>query len=280
MSDDDYDAQYSALLVLFEDIFQSFKNSSDISVKVLSVVKSHPTAAGAEALATSALNHIQASPQHVDSLVVAIKNLLDTDDARSIVISDEYGSKPFKDVFSSQLAEFLGDRLHETQLHTPIQTAIAASNPTLSAALFSASATKNRLLENYKVTYVFARQGLQLPDATEEQERKEVVALGACLQLSVAGATMMEQWLGKSDGQEAIVQALNGLKERGVVTTSRGLDLLDVSDWPFSTISQVHIPVENERNCSGWIFSGDIFYRSMEHPIPRLRVVLPENHTL
>jgi hypothetical protein len=53
------------------------------------------------------------------------------------------------------------------------------------------------------------------------------VALGACLQLSVAGATMMEQWLGSSDSQEAVVQALKGLKERGVVTTSGGLHLLD-----------------------------------------------------
>lgn len=227
MSDYDYDAQYSALLVLFEDIFQSFKNSSDICLKLLSVVKSNPTTAGAEALATSVLNHVRASPQQVDSLVVAIKNLLDTDDAQSIVITDEYGSKPFEDVFSSQLAEFLTDRLHETQLHAPKHTVIAASNPTLSAALFSASATKNRLLESHKATYAFARQGLQLPDATEEQERKEVVALGACLQLSVAGATMIKQWLGKSDGQEAVVQALKGLKERGVVTTSGGLHLLD-----------------------------------------------------
>jgi hypothetical protein len=43
MSDDEYDAQYSALLVRFEDIFKSFKNSSDISVELLSVVKSNPT---------------------------------------------------------------------------------------------------------------------------------------------------------------------------------------------------------------------------------------------
>ena len=88
------------------------------------------------------------------------------------MITDEYELNPLKDVSSNQLAEFLKDRLHETQLHAPEQ-----------AALFSASATKNELLENHKATYAFARHGLQLPDATEEQERKGVVALGACLQL-------------------------------------------------------------------------------------------------
>jgi hypothetical protein len=243
MSDYDYDynAQYSALLVRFEDIFQSFKTSSDISVELLSVIKSNPTGAGAEALATSVLDHAQASPQQVDTLVVAINNLLDAVHAQSIAITDEDGSGPFKDIFISRLAEFLNDYLQETQLHAPKRTAIAASNLTLLAALFSASATKNRLLERHKGTYAFARQGLQLPDAIEEQERKEVVALGACLQLSITGATMMEQWLGKSDGQEAVVQALKGLKEHGVVTTSGGLHLLDVSGSLFSTISQVHV---------------------------------------
>jgi hypothetical protein len=245
MSDYDYDAQYSALLVRFEDIF---KTSSDISVELLSVIKSNPTAAGAEALATSVLDHAQASPQQVDTLVVAINNLLNTLQAQSITITDEDGSDPFKDVFSSQLSGFLNDRLHETQLHEPKQTLIAASNLTLSAALFSASATKNRLLQNHKATYAFARQGLQLPDATEEQERKEVVALGACLQLSITGAMMIEQWLGKSDGQEAVVQALKGLKARGVVTTSGGLHLLDVSGSLFSTISQVHVHFHRKRS--------------------------------
>ena len=243
MSDDDYDpaadnALYFALLARFDNIFQSFKNSSEISVELLSVIKSNSKtedAAGdvSEALASSVFDYVKASPLHVDSLVVAIKSLLDMDDAQSIVITGEYGTNPLTDLLSMQLGDFLNDHLHESQLHTPKRTEIAASNLTLSAALFSASAVKNRLLGG-SGTCAFARQGLQLPDAREEQERKEVVALGACLQLSVAGATMMERWLGKSDGQEAVVQALKGLKDRGVVTTSGGLHLLDVSGPPFS----------------------------------------------
>ena len=233
MSNEEYDAQFSSLLVRFEDIFKSFKNSSDLSLELLSVIKSYPTHACSEALAIAVLNHVQASPQHVDGLVVAIKTLIDSDDIQSIAITEDDESDPFKDVLSGSLSEYLGDRLHGTE---------QSKQTVLSVALLSACATKNRLLdfENDSASYAFARMGLQLPDSDairiKSQERKEIVALGACLQLSVAGATMMK---GMSDSQEAVVQALKGLKGRGVVTTSRGLHLLDVSASPFSTISQV-----------------------------------------
>ena len=119
MSEYDYDAQYSALLVRFEDFFQSIKNLSNISAELLSVIKSNPTNASAEALTTSALNQVQASPQHVDSLVVAIKNLLDTID-ESIEIADEYGSSRCpSNVYSSQLAEHLFTKHNYTHPNRP-----------------------------------------------------------------------------------------------------------------------------------------------------------------
>ena len=197
MSEYDYDAQYSALLVRFEDFFQSIKNLSNISAELLSVIKSYPTHACAVALGRSVLKHTQASLEDIDSVVVAVKNLIETDYVKSIMVtSDGEVSDPFEDVCSWTLGEFLSDLLHETQLHVPKQTVISASNPTLAAALFSASAIKNGLdCVTGSATYAFARQGLQLPEADEEEERKEVVAFGTCLQLSVAGARMMEQWL-------------------------------------------------------------------------------------
>jgi len=226
--DDEYDAQFSQLFERFKDIF---KSPSDLGVELLSVIKSYPIHACAVALGTSVLSHTQASLQDVDRVVVAVKNLLETDYVKSILVtssSDGEVSDPFEDVCCWTLGEFLSDLLHETQLHVPKQTVISASNPTLSAALFSASAIKNGLhCVTGSATYAFARQGLQLPKADEEEERKEVLALGVCLQLSVAGATMMKQWLGSSDSQEAVVLALKGLKERGVITTSGGLHLLD-----------------------------------------------------
>jgi hypothetical protein len=45
----------------------------------------------------------------------------------------------------------------------------------------------------------------------------------------VAGAAMMEQWLDSSDGLKAVLQALKGLKERGIITSSV-VCLLDISD--------------------------------------------------
>ena len=235
MSDEDseYDAQFSQVFERFKDIFKSFKDPSDLGVELLSVIKSYPTHECAIALGRSVLNHTQASLQDIDSVVVAFKNLIETDYVKSILVTSDGGvSDPFEDVCIWTLCEHLSDLLHETQLHVPKQTVISAGNPTLSAALFSASAIKNRLdCVGGSSTLAFVRQGLQLPKAEEEEERKEVLALGACLQLSVAGATIMEGWLlGSSDSQEAVVLALKGLKERGVITTSGGLHLLDVSN--------------------------------------------------
>jgi len=141
--------------------------------------------------------------------------------------------------FEIELFEFLKDTLHdevhvvhETRLHVPKHTVISASNPTLSAALFSASAIKNRLLGKSSSTYyAFAREGLQLLDA-DGKARTERGRGPRCLFAVVSRrcddeSSMMEQWLGMSDGQEAVVQALKGLKERGVVTTSGGMHLFD-----------------------------------------------------
>lgn len=84
--------------------------------------------------------------------------------------------------------------------------------------------------------YAFARQGLQLPNADRELARDEVVAIGSCLQLSVAGAAMMEQWLDSSDGQEAVFQALKGLKERGVITVPAGVRLSHRKQLPLRRV--------------------------------------------
>jgi len=109
--------------------------------------------------------------------------------------------------------------------------------------------------------YAFARQGLQLPNADRELARDEVVAIGSCLQLSVAGAAMMEQWLDSSDGQEAVFQALKGLKERGVITVPAGVRLLDKTiAIAEGTFSQTISPLE------AWdiLFSSSNFIQGFE----------------
>ena len=105
MSYEEYEAQCSTLSVRFEDVLKSFKNSSDLSVELLSVIKSNPTIPSEDCsaiLGLAILKHVQAFPQHVDSLVVGIKTFIATDDVQAIVTTDEHESNSFEDVFTWQ----------------------------------------------------------------------------------------------------------------------------------------------------------------------------------
>ncbi|TFK35541.1 hypothetical protein BDQ12DRAFT_714597 [Crucibulum laeve] len=219
----DYDSQVTTLISSFHEIFQS---DTDLSTRILSIIKSNPTTACAEALPTSILSAAKARPREVDSLVLSTKQIFPSAETLSV---DDFpdGPQTFGYLFRYNLADYLKDALHETHLHEPKQTEITPTNPTLAAALFSASAIKNGLLKDTKASYHFLRQGLQLKDEPIEQEREAVVALGACLQLSVAGEAMMERWLAQSDGQETILKALNKLKDNNVIRTPGGIRLLE-----------------------------------------------------
>ncbi|TFK35551.1 hypothetical protein BDQ12DRAFT_725839 [Crucibulum laeve] len=222
-SDSDYNDQVATLISSFLEIFQS---NVDRSTRIVSIVTSNPTTACAEALATSILSAATAHPRKVNSLVLSIIQIVPP--VQTIRVYDFESNDPifFDYLFRYYLADYLKDYLYETQLHKPKETEITPTNPTLAAALFSASAIKNGLLINTKASYHFLRQGLQLSGPVN-QKREVVLALGACLQLSVAGEAMMERWLIRSDGQDAILKALNKLKDNNVIRAPGGIQLLD-----------------------------------------------------
>jgi hypothetical protein len=221
---DDYEAQLASR---FENLFRN--PPSELSAQILSTIKSNPGVASAEALASSLFSVVKENPKRSEALILPIVHILPA--TADIVINEEgfgYNNYPFGDVFVIHLSELLSDALHETQLHVPKQTVVSPQNTVLAAALFSASAIQHELLNSNHI-YAFARQGLRLPDATIEEERKEVVAIGACLQLLVAGNIMIEKWLAHSDGLEKVVEALENLKDKDVIKYPNAVEVLDVS---------------------------------------------------
>jgi len=199
---DDYEIQLNPLTSRFDDLFRN--PSPELSAQIISTIKSNPGFASAEALASSLLSVVKENPKTSEALILPVAHILPA--TADIVINDEdagYNDDPFDRVFVIQLSGFLGDALHETQLHASKQTVVSLQNTVLAAALFSACAVKLELLNSSHI-YAFTRQGLQLHDATIEDERKEVVAIGACLQLLVAGNIMIEKWLALSDGLERV----------------------------------------------------------------------------
>jgi hypothetical protein len=137
-----------------------------------------------------------------------------------------YADIPFNTVFRIDLADILSNSLHET-LPNPKQTDISHDNTVLSSALFAASAVRNNLLTSTAI-YAFVEQGLQFPRATINTERKEVVAIGACLLLLVAGQVLLDKWMADEDRLEKVIKALKVLKEKAVVQYPPAIDLLEV----------------------------------------------------
>jgi hypothetical protein len=223
---DDYDTLVSSQTSRFSTIFSNPPSPKDLSPQIVSQVKANPNVACAEALATSLITTAKHSPQSSSILIHALIDALPS--TTTIIITDEdagYTNESFDAIFLSQLSDFLGNALHETQLHIPKQGMVAPTNTVLASAVFSAEAAKHGLIPG-RAVYSFARQGLQLPDAMFEEDRKEIVAIGACLQLLIAGKVMVDKWLAASDGIEKITAALESLKEKDVIKYPKAKELL------------------------------------------------------
>jgi len=219
---DDYDSQVSSLTAHFTSLF------AYPPAEVSSTIKASPLlGACSEALAVSLLSSAQANPTSIDALVQPlVRELATTEDLRFTDEEAGYIDTPFNTIFQTDLAEHLSNALHETQLHKPKQTDVIPRNTVLSSALLAGSALRNGLLSS-KAIYAFAGQGLQLSGATIEEERKEVVAIGACLLLLVAGDVLLDKWMSESDRLEKVVKALESLKERKITEYPTAVSLLE-----------------------------------------------------
>ena len=90
---------------------------------------------------------------------------------------------------------------------------------------------RNKLLGSSLIN-AFVDRGLQLPRATTSigvKNRREVVAIGVCLVLLVAGHVLVSEWnVYDVEMLEKVVKALHLMKEKQVIKYPTGVDLLEV----------------------------------------------------
>ena len=223
---DDYSDQVSSLTAHFETLFVP------PPAELLPIIRESPLGACSQALAAALLSSAQANPLSIDNSVQSlVRDLSATEDLCFTDQDAGYADNPVNTVFRIDLADILSDSLHET-LPNPKQTDISHDNTVLSSALFAASPIRNSLLTSTAI-YAFVEQGLQFPRATINKEGKEVVAIGACLLLLVAGQVPLHnyKWMADEDRLEKVIKALKVLKEEAVVQYSPAMDLLEVR-WP------------------------------------------------
>ncbi|KDR72107.1 hypothetical protein GALMADRAFT_159120 [Galerina marginata CBS 339.88] len=217
---DDYNDQVSSIKAHFEKLF------AHPPAELSSTIRASPLGACSEALATSLLSAAQANPISIDTLVQPlVRELSATEDLRFTDEDAGYTNIQFNTVFRIDLADILSDSLHEIQ-PKPKQTDILPSNTVLSSALFSASAIRNNLLSSTAI-YAFVEKGLQFPGTTTETERQEVMAIGTCLLLLVAGRVLLDKWMADEDRLETVIEALEGLKKKAVIQYPTAVSLLE-----------------------------------------------------
>ncbi|KAF8902286.1 hypothetical protein CPB84DRAFT_1776391 [Gymnopilus junonius] len=189
---DDYNVQVVTLRAKFKKIL------AHPPTDILSTIRTSHLGACSEALAASFLSSAQANPLSIDTLVQRAIN------------------HAIQRRISNDLNDYLVNALHETQLHIPKHKEISPTNTVLSSALFAGSIVRNRMFKSATICD-FAEQGLQLPGATIEKKRQEVVAIGVCLMLLVA----------EKDGLEKVVLALEALKAKKIIKYPTGVELLE-----------------------------------------------------
>ena len=221
---DNYNDQVSSLKAHFETLF------AHPPVELSSIIRESPLGPCSEALALAVLSSAQANPFSIDNLVQSlVRDLSATEDLRFTDQDAGYINTPFNIVFQEELADMLSDSL--LTWANSKQTDILHDNTFLSSALFAASAIRNNLVTSSAIDEV-VRQGLQFPGATINKEREEVMAIGACLLLLVAGHVLLDKWVAEEDRLEKVIKALEVFKEKAVVQRPSAMDLLEVR-WPY-----------------------------------------------
>ncbi|KAG6835675.1 hypothetical protein H0H93_015844 [Arthromyces matolae] len=222
--DDDNNDQYSILCTGFIDILKDAQDSSTVASQIESIVQQNPNTMCTEALADALIEAAKVSPKSIDTFVPAISSL---QSAFRLIETDYPGEDPsFLTVLRINLLDTLDTVLFETQLHEPPRTLVDPSNLTITTALLSASGLQHGLVPSY-TSASFTYQGLaNTAKDTGHEAAQQVVSIGACLHLVIAGAIVkdkLEKGVTGWDETRSIVQAL---RNDVVITHPQGRLLL------------------------------------------------------
>ncbi|KAF8192098.1 hypothetical protein BJ912DRAFT_276659 [Pholiota molesta] len=216
-SDEDmeYEIQFDKMAAIFDNMFRSSaREPAHLSRDIFSVIQAHPTLACAHALAHSLIqtSHFEGNPKGIHTFVQGTAAVFKSYPEASEIIIDE------PDATSGSGPVHFHDELYSGLEITP-------SNVTLQTSLLSASVVATGLMEDSSISMIFVREGLRLSN-TAKDERHELLAIAACLQLVTAGAPMVKQGLDMGDSLDDVVQALENLKEDEVIQHPGGVRLL------------------------------------------------------
>ncbi|KIM37504.1 hypothetical protein M413DRAFT_448554 [Hebeloma cylindrosporum] len=209
-----------------EEAFCDAFQNPDPTPKLLELISAHPRGQTITDLVSFYHEFVTKSPTQVNRLAGVMVEIKSSK-GFTVVASDNVGNlaqQEIAPVLATELADYLGGFLAEAK-----DTFVTPSNEYLIASLLSATSMIYGLCDSPAQAGAVAH-GLQLKDRRHRDapESKEVLVLGMCLQLLVAGSYLYGP-TGTDTGKIDVLTALQDIKEEGIVKDANGQILLEAT---------------------------------------------------
>ena len=217
---DQTDARIRAALTLPE--------PSSTASALLELFKEQPSSENVSWLADLFKSFTIENPTHILFLARSLVLLRDSADIPDINKNDYYGN-PCQEKFKYSLSSYLYDLIYPAITKRPCE--ITPSNGCFIASLMSATLLKLDLCVSAMQVTIVAN-GIQLPASDYKRKipppEREVAAIGACLQLLIAG-TIYNVSSQINHGREHVLPRLRALLTEDIIKYPNGRKLVEVS---------------------------------------------------
>ncbi len=204
----------------FPDALNVIRNAFDTkdpTSKLLELIRAHPELSTITVIVIIYIDLAQQSPSLVDELVDTLVNLKNT----KITVGRLSDPTEIAHALNWELDDYLDSELTSVE-----DASVSPSNEHLITSLISATTMKYSLC-NTDVFLGAVNRGLHYERYSYDVAKREVLVLGACLQLSISGSYFRGQ-----HGFDSIdiLNVLEKIKNVGVVKHPQGQRLLEVCD--------------------------------------------------
>jgi len=209
-----------------ESAFRDAFNQPNPTPKLLELIRAHPQLPTITHLVSVYMELAAECPIHIDKFARALVDLQTTSEV-TIAAYDAFGNPAQQNIAPLLNRELAG--FHSGDLVAAEDTSITTSNDYLVASLLSATSMKYRLCDSPAQAGAVVH-GLHFKDRRYRDDApasREILLLGACLQLLVAGSYLYGP-TGTDAGKVDVLKALQDIQSEGIVKSQNGQRLLEV----------------------------------------------------
>ncbi|KAJ2933345.1 hypothetical protein H1R20_g3760, partial [Candolleomyces eurysporus] len=219
--------------------FEAFLSMPFTSQQFLSILTQTPSDVVPITLACAiwSLTRTSSKPALLEPLLTKLKSLLESEEITNLKIPTQNGLEPFCNMFRMTLSEIVSNYRHtypgtvrKDTIFVSLDDGSSQVHPMLRSSFLVAAIRKVGLMPNW-TWYYMTLEGLQICDyeIPKGKDIQEVAAISAIVLFATLGAHQNATLLGcEPKTYQSVLDALKGLKERGVIHYKPAVALLEV----------------------------------------------------